>query len=101
MENHFIEADGVQYGVPEVTSLLSFVPTEILDLSLDYKVAWIGERGNFTLKDTGSLITFNFQENHTEEILLHEQCGGGRESLDALRKLRLLPHISASIRQAI
>ncbi len=51
---------------------------------------------NYILKKVGTEIkseciklSFNFKKNYDEDLLIHEQCGGGVESLDLLKKLKL------------
>lgn len=99
MDNYFLETKYVKFGNPNVTETSTFFPSEIYKLGLDYKVAWSSEYGNFTLKDTNNPIRFDFLNSYSEDILVHEQCGGGRESIEALKKLTLLPQIVGIINQ--
>lgn len=38
-------------------------------------------------EQTGTQLTFNFSQDHSEPLILHEQCGGGTQSLELLRCL--------------
>ncbi len=57
--------------------------------------------GNFVDKDTQESLSFDFSASYPEEILVHEQCGGGLYSIKALRHLRLLPGLQATIRSRL
>jgi len=50
--------------------------------------------GNFVEEGTTACLTFDSSIHYPEQILLHEQCGGGRRSLEALRRMRLRPEIA-------
>ena len=38
---------------------------------------------------SGTLLTFNFNRDYEERVLIHEQCGGGTKSFGFLEKFRL------------
>lgn len=40
-------------------------------------------------EQTGLQLTFDFSTDHSEPLILHEQCGGGTQSLELLRFLTL------------
>lgn len=56
---------------------------------------------NYILKKIGNenklkeciKLTFDFTKNYDEDLLVHEQCGGGTESLELLEKLKLSENI--------
>lgn len=56
---------------------------------------------NYILKKIGNenkskeciKLTFDFTKNHDEDLIIHEQCGGGTESLELLEKLKLSENI--------
>jgi hypothetical protein len=38
---------------------------------------------------SGSQLTFNFNQNYSEEVLIHDQLGGGKEGVCCLERLKL------------
>lgn len=42
---------------------------------------------------SGERLSFDFRLDHPESLLLHEQCGGGKEGGPLLARLRLVPEI--------
>lgn len=48
------------------------------------------EKGrNYVLRGTNIQLTFNFEKDYKERLLVLEQCGGGVSSLNLLRRLKL------------
>jgi len=41
---------------------------------------------NFVDRETSEMLTFNFDKNYDELVLIHEQSGGGTLSFDLLKK---------------
>lgn len=62
--------------------------TEIDNKLMDYKVEYSKEN-NFVTKDTKVRVSFDFEKNYDEDLLVFEQCGGGTKSIDLLSKLKL------------
>lgn len=56
---------------------------------------------NYVEKDTRIPLTFNFNSYYPETILIHEQCGGGVESIRTLNLLNLKPVIKHKIKSII
>lgn len=54
-----------------------------------YKIDWGIDVSNWCDSETGSRLSFDFDEMYTEQILLHHACGGGQASLKALSRLQL------------
>jgi hypothetical protein len=52
------------------------------------------EADNFVDDQSGEQITFDFGQDHQELLLVHNACGGGRESIAALARLRLKAEIA-------
>ncbi|MDR2635998.1 MAG: hypothetical protein LBC08_04115 [Campylobacteraceae bacterium] len=50
---------------------------------------------------TNTKITFDFNKNYKEQILVHEQAGGGAKSIFAIGRLRLKDNIKIHIRTII
>jgi hypothetical protein len=72
-------------------------PPEIagkLDL---YLVEFTQGAQNFVVKNTSVQITFDFSKDYDEDVLVHDQCGGGNLSLHLLERLI----ISSAIRSTI
>jgi hypothetical protein len=56
---------------------------------------------NWVDKGTGTPLTFDHGSSYGETVLLHEQCGGGEQSIVALAQLRLRKGIKDSIKDVI
>ena len=54
-----------------------------------YKVRYDAGCRNYKDTDNGIQLTFNFNEIYTEELLIHDQCGGGLIGTNCLARLRL------------
>ena len=53
---------------------------------------------NFVLKSNPSIpLSFDFSKEYEHSVLVHEQCGGGRLSLDLLEKIRISPALRSII----
>lgn len=53
---------------------------------------------NFVLKSNPSIhLSFDFSKEYEHAVLVHEQCGGGRLSMDLLEKI----HISPGLRSVV
>ena len=55
----------------------------------------------FVDKNTRNPLTFDFNSRYDETILLHEQCGGGANSINVLELLRLKHDIKHKIKHII
>jgi glycosyltransferase involved in cell wall biosynthesis len=44
-------------------------------------------------KETSEMLTFNFDKNYDELVLIHEQCGGGNLSFDLLNRITISENI--------
>ncbi|MDJ0535700.1 MAG: hypothetical protein QNJ70_24965 [Xenococcaceae cyanobacterium MO_207.B15] len=55
----------------------------------------------FVDKETRTPLTFNFKSYYSEKILLHEQCGGGFDSIRTLDLLQLKQDIRRKIKYII
>lgn len=63
---------------------------KILQGSLDdYAVHWTGVYPPYVEKNSSVVIGFDFEKDYEEDVLVHEQPGGGELSVNALRRLRL------------
>ena len=59
-------------------------------------IEWSRDHG-IVLKGTRTQISFDFNQDHPEAVLVHEQGGGGQGSFDLLEQLRLASSIVAEI----
>jgi hypothetical protein len=54
-----------------------------------YEIEWSDSVNNFVNAATKQRVTFDFNKDYSEEVLLHHDCGGGIKSLNALTRMRL------------
>lgn len=47
--------------------------------------------GKYIETESSALLTFDFDRSWSESVLVHEQCGGGQQSFDLLRRITLSP----------
>jgi hypothetical protein len=52
---------------------------------------------NFVDCDSGEALTFDFEKDWTEQLLVHFQCGGGKLGIACLGRLSLQPSISTTV----
>jgi hypothetical protein len=52
---------------------------------------------NFVDGDSGEALTFSFEKDWTEQLLVHCQCGGGKLGIACLGRLSLQPSISTTV----
>jgi len=48
-------------------------------------------------QDTGCQINFDHRKDHSAQVLVYEQMGGGYASLEALKRIALQPHVAKMI----
>lgn len=48
---------------------------------------------NYVDRETTAILTFNFDKNYDELVLIHEQCGGGNLSFDLLNRISISENI--------
>lgn len=61
---------------------------EIDNKLMDYEVEYTKEN-NYVTKDSRIRVSFDFEKNYDEDLLVFEQCGGGTKSVNLLSKLKL------------
>lgn len=54
-----------------------------------YSARFSPDKGNYADEQTGALLRFDLDRDYPEPLLLHHTCGGGSESVAALRRMRL------------
>jgi hypothetical protein len=62
-----------------------------------YSVSWDPTAGSFVENSTGKPISFDFEKDYAETLLVHHDAGGGLDSLHALSCLTLQKHIRKSL----
>jgi hypothetical protein len=67
------------------------------DSQLDYQPSYDPSIGNWVDAQSGRRLTFDMSKRHDEAILLHEQCGGGKRSLEMFRHLQFQPEVRTRI----
>lgn len=55
----------------------------------DYMPVFSPEVGNFVDRENGGKLSFDFERDHPERLLVHDQCGGRAFSIDCLARLKL------------
>jgi hypothetical protein len=55
------------------------------------------ERGNLVDRISGALLTFDFDKDYSEPILIHEQFGGGELSFSLLERITLSENIRPAV----
>ncbi|MDR1284614.1 MAG: hypothetical protein LBJ88_00235 [Campylobacteraceae bacterium] len=88
-DNYFTVPDSVYLGgfdfmKYEFTCYPAFLENDIVG----YQVAYSSEKRKFVYAATSELITFDFAKSYEEDILVHEQSGGGL-GVDTFEWLRL------------
>lgn len=58
-----------------------------------YFAVYSKDLGNYMDKETSEMLTFNFDKNYDELVLIHEQCGGGSLSFDLLNRISISENI--------
>lgn len=85
------EAGRVSFGaLDEALCNGSIRPKFLAGRVNDYTATWSAKAGAFVDRESKKKpVTFDFSRSHGEQILVHEQCGGGKLSILALQRLRL------------
>jgi len=52
---------------------------------------------NIVDKDFGTRLTFKFNKNYDEELLVHDQCGGGELGIHGLARLKLVDKFRSDV----
>lgn len=89
------------FGVPEGHERRSCFPREVQGKIMAYERRWHQDFGNVILLPKGPLLTFDFNRDYEEELLLHEQVGGGHRGIGALRLLTLRSSIASEIKEQL
>lgn len=66
-----------------------------------YALRWGTEARNHVEVNSGEKVTFDFEAAHGEDVLLHDQCGGGLLAIEALRRVVFTPRARGDILQRL
>lgn len=69
------------------------IPTELIGLVSSYKAKWSNVTHDHVIRDTKVSIGFDHSRDHSAQLLVHDQAGGGTSSIDLLRCLSLRPNV--------
>ena len=102
LENYFLGTDKVSFGFPDIGLPPFDCYPECLATDIkDYQIAYDKSLRNYTYAPTHELLTFDFGKSYPQRILIHEQSGGGSESIHALERLRFQPKVKLYISEKI
>jgi len=103
LSNYFKPSRELHFGSPigKACSDTSCFPAFLVHKVDSYERVYDPYFRNYVEKKTGKPLTFNFNAHYHETLLLHEQCGGGDNSIKMLARLRLKPDIKHKIKQVI
>jgi hypothetical protein len=95
--NYFKEPKFFKFGVPDLDEIKTSFPKEIEGQENCFEGVY-----NSVLKiyeDTYSKVplTFDFQKDYDEELLVHEQCGGGDNSIYIMEHLQFTHEVKVCI----
>lgn len=62
-----------------------------------YDARYDPKLGNFVEPESGVCLSFNFDQDYAEDLLVHHACGGGNLSVDALARLRLHDNVTDTL----
>lgn len=82
-------------------SKINKLPCQIKEVEgkLDsYQSIYINKE-NYNLINTDKKLTFDFNKDHEESVLLHEQCGGGTDSIELLKKLTFVDDLKLKVQK--
>jgi hypothetical protein len=97
--NYFTLSSGakveVAFDFPEGCDLseASCVPNELTSRINEYKAAYVSGQG-YVDQASKVKIAFDLSKDHVEDILIHEQCGGGVNSIKVLANFVLNPSLA-------
>jgi hypothetical protein len=62
---------------------------KVIEKKIDIYKCEYEKENNYVESTTREKLTFDFSIDHKENLLLHEQCGGGTDSINLLKRLKL------------
>ena len=101
LSHYFDATPEMNFGIPGGVDKYSCFPREFEGKILTYESLYQLELHNWTHISGGPLLTFEFDRDYAEELLLHEQCGGGDRAIWILWFLTLNNQISFEIKKKL
>ena len=99
--HYFNTTSEMNFGVPEDHEARSCFPHEVEGKIMTYQRSWHKDFGGVILLPEGPLLTFDFDRDYEEELLIHDQVGGGKQGSGALRVLTLKDNIASEIKEQL
>jgi len=101
-ENYFIAPKGVHLkGIDFLSQPFDVYPHCLSDNITTFKSKYHLTIRNYTHIPTNTILSFDFDKSYAEQILVHEQCGGGTSSIKVLEKFTLKENIRLHISKII
>lgn len=90
-------------GVSEKLNRMGTFPVEVAGRLDFYRAVYERDDdfSNFRDSDSGRRLTFDFSRDYPDQLLVHDQSGGGIESLECLRRLELSENFREKVRQRL
>lgn len=85
----------------EMLEKLSVKPNSIFKRINNYKPIYLHKFRNFADKDTEERLSFDFSKSYTDDVLLHDQCGGNITSLNLLARLKMTSEFREDVLQRL
>jgi hypothetical protein len=82
------------------SKFMSCLPKSLFGRGLDYESKFNPET-NYVDVDTGERLMFSFDQDHQEDLLVYEQCGGGDNSIFAFHFLRFNEKVKKEINRRL
>ncbi|SFR34925.1 hypothetical protein SAMN04488005_0731 [Yoonia tamlensis] len=83
--------------IPAFDALTSVYPREICHRISSYETEWVPQHAYYVDTLTGCELNFDAAQDHSEQLIVYEQAGGGPASFAALDRLCLVPQIARLI----
>lgn len=94
-KNLVLDSDHVKNKLNELSVFPYFLTGRLNDYDVEYSDSfnrWVDTKFKFP-------IAVDFSKNYNESIVVHQQFGGGIQSLDALKKLKLKPWLLEKLKE--
>ena len=76
---------------------LSCHPKEVMGMIGNYEVTWYQPKFGIVEKNSKSLLSFNFENSYEEDVLIHDQSGGGEFSFELIKYLTFSENLKNEI----
>jgi len=95
--NYFLDNEDFVFGVPDLSGFASVFPRGVEERIDTYRTEYDPSTKLYHEVNSNVPVTFDFTLDYSENLLVHEQSGGGDGSVQIMRKLQFLPEVSAVI----